>query len=169
MAACFQLGDDTCVHCQIEFFGEKHVGQVLGSLSLSSGGWSSLCVPDCLPDRVVVVACLAEMAYLHDVDAPERICEDLDERMYSLFLIHAFQKPNPEIQSLMQRRRQSDTLPLDLKRLVLKRLTESGSLDYTPDVLRELQNIIADELDLVEFKTGLKNWVLRRLLYQLKV
>lgn len=85
-------------------------------------------------------------------------------------LIHGFQKPNPELQGIIQRPRRSDKLPFELKCLVLERLEEeSGSLTYTLDVLRELQESISDELNIVEYKTGLKNWVLRRLLYQLKV
>lgn len=61
-----QTADDASVQCQIDVLGEGRVGEVLGNLSLNSGGFQALNVPGCLPDRLAIVAYVGEIAFLHD-------------------------------------------------------------------------------------------------------
>jgi hypothetical protein len=57
----------------------------------------------------------------------------------------------------------------DLKKLVIKRLEEAGSLEYTKGVLEGLYEELKQELSAVEERAGEKNWILRLMLHHLKV
>jgi uncharacterized small protein (DUF1192 family) len=84
-------------------------------------------------------------------------------------LIHALTQGDAEIESVLEQRKRIGQLTYDLKRLVLDRLRLKGSLDYTLSILRELQERLGRELERLEAATQQKNWVLRLLLFRLKV
>ena len=60
-------------------------------------------------------------------------------------------------------------MSLDLKKLVIKRLEEAGSLEHTKGVLDGLYEELKQELIAVEERAGAKNWILRLMLHRLKV
>ncbi|KAJ5388207.1 hypothetical protein N7509_010748 [Penicillium cosmopolitanum] len=87
-------------------------------------------------------------------------CEDLDEGKYSLLLIHSLQKGDPLIQSILQQRKISGSLTMEMKQIILQRLKINGSLDYTLSVINELYRLIKEELEALERETKTKNWIL---------
>jgi uncharacterized small protein (DUF1192 family) len=84
-------------------------------------------------------------------------------------LIHALTQGDAEIESVLEQRKRIGQLTYELKCLVLDRLRLKGSLDYTLSILRELQESLGRELERLEAATQQKNWVLRLLLFRLKV
>jgi ophiobolin F synthase len=57
----------------------------------------------------------------------------------------------------------------EMKKLVLMRLEEAGSLEYTKGVLDRLHEELKQELSAVEERAGGENWILRLMLHHLKV
>jgi len=57
----------------------------------------------------------------------------------------------------------------DLKRLVHDRLAAAGSIAYTEKLPADLQAELMQELGKCEDLTGAQNWILRLVLYHLKV
>ena len=57
----------------------------------------------------------------------------------------------------------------DLKKFVIKKLEEAGSLEYTKGMLDGLHEELEQELSAVEERAGGKNWILRLMLHRLKV
>lgn len=55
------------------------------------------------------------------------------------------------------------------KRAVLRRLEDSGSMEYTRTTLRRLQDQIESSLGNLETAAGCKNWVMRYLLRKIWV
>ncbi|KAJ5090177.1 hypothetical protein N7532_008861 [Penicillium argentinense] len=96
-------------------------------------------------------------------------CEDLDEGKYSLLLIHSLQKGDHIIPTILQQRKISGHLTKEMKLLVLERLTANGSFDYTLAIMEELFELIKGELEALERETQTKNWILWRVLRQLRV
>ena len=87
-----------------------------------------------------------------------------------MMLIHALSNSqDTQLISILQGRKLNNGMSLEMKRLVLKKLEEVGSFEYTRQVLRslyrELQGMISD----LEAKSGVKNWVLRLLLQKLDI
>jgi geranylgeranyl pyrophosphate synthase len=98
---------------------------------------------------------------------------DLDQGSFTLPIIHALkfqdERGLTELLSIFQSRKQTNSMSPDLKKLVIKRLEEAGSLDYTKGMLDGLHEELKQELSEVEEKAGGKNWILRLMLYRLKV
>jgi geranylgeranyl pyrophosphate synthase len=98
---------------------------------------------------------------------------DLDQGSFTLPIIHALkfqdERGITELLSIFQSRRQTNGMSPDLKKLVIKRLEEAGSLEYTKGVLEGLYEELKQELSAVEERTGEKNWILRLMLHRLKV
>lgn len=100
-------------------------------------------------------------------------CEDLDEGKFSLPIIHALntltEGKNIVLRNILTQRRINGSLTLEHKVLVLELLAEAGSLPYTLDALRLLQNQVDVELDLIEAETGMENFELRAVIEMVKV
>jgi len=86
-----------------------------------------------------------------------------------LLLIHSLQKGDPLIQHILQQRKISGSLTPEMKQIVLDQLKANGSMDYTLSVLKELFKLIKEELEDLERETRTKNWILWRVLDQLKI
>ncbi|KIN03517.1 hypothetical protein OIDMADRAFT_177678 [Oidiodendron maius Zn] len=98
---------------------------------------------------------------------------DLDQGTFTLPIIHALEFQDDrgitELRSIFQSGKQTNGLSSDLKRLVIKRLEETGSLEYTKGMLDGLHEELKQEIDAVEKRMGSKNWILRLMMLRLKV
>ncbi|KAH9990458.1 isoprenoid synthase domain-containing protein [Xylariaceae sp. FL0662B] len=68
--------DDGAVQAQIDVFGKPNIGTIAGSLS-SAGNFSALLFPDCLPDRLPILAYLSELESLFEafeMEIVESLC-----------------------------------------------------------------------------------------------
>jgi len=74
-----------------------------------------------------------------------------------------------ELRSIFRAANQTNIMPPDVKKFVIKRLDEAGSLEYTKGVLDGLYGELKQELSAVEERAGGKNWILRLMLHRLKV
>jgi hypothetical protein len=54
------------VQCQLDLFGEDGIGSVCGSMNPNSGNFITLCTPNCLIERLPILAYLLEYAFFHD-------------------------------------------------------------------------------------------------------
>jgi dolasta-1(15),8-diene / delta-araneosene synthase len=98
---------------------------------------------------------------------------DLDQGTFTLPIIHALEFQDDrgitELRSIFQSGKQTNGLSSDLKRLVIKRLEETGSLEYTKGMLDGLHEELKQEIDAVEKRMGSKNWILRLMMLRLRV
>lgn len=60
------LDNDATVQAQIDMLGKDNIGTSNGNINLHTGSWTSLSVPYTRPERVALVAYLAEVAFIHD-------------------------------------------------------------------------------------------------------
>jgi len=100
-------------------------------------------------------------------------CEDIDEGKFSFPLVHYLTTNGAgdtlQVREILQQRRESGGLAVELKRIVLDRLAKSGSLDYTKQRLCKMQSDVDRCIERLEVMTGRKNWVLRVCLLKLVV
>jgi ophiobolin F synthase len=98
---------------------------------------------------------------------------DLDQGSFTLPITHALkfqeERGSTELLSIFQSRKQTNSMSSDMKSLVLKRMEEAGSLEYTKGILDKLYKELKQELSAVEERAGGKNWILRLILHRLKV
>ena len=92
----------------------------------------------------------------------------MDEGKYSLPIIHAMREPDTELHNAMLERLQPGGISFKSKQWVLDRLTEKGAMEYTSKQIDLLYEAINDSLAGLEEKTGSINWILRRILEQLR-
>lgn len=79
------------------------------------------------------------------------------------------ERGSTELRSILGARKHTNSMPPDVKKFVIKRLEEAGSLKYTKEMLDELYKELKQELGIVEESTKTKNWILRLILYRLKI
>ncbi|CAI7590152.1 unnamed protein product [Penicillium glandicola] len=60
------IADHVSVQCHIDLNGIDAVGSKLGNVNAHAGNFTSLCAPNCLPERFALVAYTVEYAFLHD-------------------------------------------------------------------------------------------------------
>lgn len=60
------IADHASVQCHLDLYGEEGVGSKFGNLNAHAGNFVSLCAPNCLPERLALVAYTIEYAFLHD-------------------------------------------------------------------------------------------------------
>ncbi|KAK6530245.1 hypothetical protein TWF694_003609 [Orbilia ellipsospora] len=101
---------------------------------------------------------------------------DLDEGKYSFILLHALSSPSPNTTKLhsllkLRSRNPTQTLTDEQKELVMRCITRAGSMDYTYNVLEELQDKITEELETIErsIKDGEENWIIRAIMARLRL
>jgi hypothetical protein len=86
-------------------------------------------------------------------------------------IIHALNHTNNnQLKSLLQVRSRQGTLSTEQKSIIMKSLADSKSLEYTLEVLRELQGAI--ETRLQEIESGVrerKNFMLRKIMAKFAV
>ena len=109
----------------------------------------------------------------NDYTRQKGFCEDLDEGKYSFPLIHALNtedmSESVQLEALLHSRRENGCLSREAKELVLEYLREAGSMEYTRRVLEDLRRQIDEEMARLERITGGENWILRLLMFKLKV
>ena len=86
-----------------------------------------------------------------------------------MLLIHSLQKGDHVIPAILQQRKMTGSLTKEMKLLVLERLRVNGSFDYTLRIMEDLFALIQVGLEALERETKTKNWILRRVLHQLRV
>lgn len=59
-------------------------------------------------------------------------------------------------------------MSLEMKKFIVDKLTEAGSLEYTKSVLLQLREDLRREFHASELQAGTKNWILRLMLYRMK-
>jgi ophiobolin F synthase len=110
---------------------------------------------------------------LHSADYSDQkgFCEDLDEGKYSFPLIHALSCESQVqiLRELLCQRQTPGGLSHEHKILILERLEQAGSIEYTKDVLKQMQGRVDGQLTQLELVTGLDNWIMRALLQKLEV
>jgi hypothetical protein len=83
-------------------------------------------------------------------------------------LIHALSYcEDTQLMSILQGRKLNNGMSLETKRLVLKKMEDAGSFEYTRKVLRAMYRELEQMIEDLEKKAGVKNWVLRLLLQKL--
>ncbi|KAJ6032730.1 hypothetical protein N7540_003462 [Penicillium herquei] len=60
--------DHVSVQCQLDMYGTEGVGLFPGCLNAHAGNFTSLCAPNCLPERLAIIGYAIEYAFLHDDD-----------------------------------------------------------------------------------------------------
>lgn len=59
--------DHASVQCQLDIFEtEDAVGSSFGSLNAEAGNFTTLCAPNCLPERLPLLSYIIEYAFIHD-------------------------------------------------------------------------------------------------------
>ncbi len=88
-------------------------------------------------------------------------------------LIHALQMlPEGErrvLQNVLTQRRVNGKSTPEHKQLILDTLESAGSLEYTLDAVRLLQDEVSRELDAVEADTGVRNSRLRTVIEVIRI
>ncbi|KAL2139942.1 hypothetical protein VTI28DRAFT_4454 [Corynascus sepedonium] len=104
--------------------------------------------------------------------------EDLDEGKLSYPLVHYLTTSfscssrateTLQVREILEQRREIGGLNEAHKKLVLRRLRESGSVAHTREVLHGLERAVDEQVEQLERMTGGENWVLRLSLWKLKV
>jgi hypothetical protein len=60
------IADHASLQCQLDLYGDESVGRNFGSLNGHVGNFTSLCAPNCMPERLALVSYTIEYAFLHD-------------------------------------------------------------------------------------------------------
>lgn len=98
--------------------------------------------------------------------------DDIDEGSFTLPLIHTLQAEEEaggvELASILKSARRG-RVSADTKRLIREKLEQAGSLDFTRATTVALYSETKDELMRVEEATGVKNWILKLLIFQLRI
>ncbi|KAK6536015.1 hypothetical protein TWF281_000261 [Arthrobotrys megalospora] len=96
---------------------------------------------------------------------------DLDEGKYSFMLIHALNNAKgTQLKSLLQLRGRSEKgLSVEQKRLIMRSLERSKSMEYTLRVLEQLQDAVEKKLEEMEGGTVERNWMLRAIMARLRI
>lgn len=91
------------------------------------------------------------------------LCEDFDEGKLPFPLIHCLNMHFDAVKlyEVLRQRQDQGCMSTLLKRLVLKYLKESNSVEYTRDKLQSLERQITGEIARLESMTGKENWILR--------
>jgi hypothetical protein len=69
----------------------------------------------------------------------------------------------------MQMRKRSDGLSKKVKQHALAQINSKGGLEYTCDLLQQLQQELLCQTGIMEKRAGAKNWILRQVLQQVEV
>jgi geranylgeranyl pyrophosphate synthase len=109
--------------------------------------------------------------HVSQYEAQKGFCEDLDEGKLSLPLLHALHKSPDDtvLLSIMQMRKHSDGLSKKVKEHALEKINSKGGLEYTRDLLQQLQRELLCQTETLEKRAGAKNWILRQVLQQVEV
>ncbi|KAI1818647.1 isoprenoid synthase domain-containing protein [Poronia punctata] len=98
-------------------------------------------------------------------------CEDLDEGKISFPLIHLLNNHNNNdiVREIFQQRRDRGCLSRPHKDIVLERMRDGGSLEYTRQTLKRLETQIELDVGKLEGEMGRENWLFRLLIHKLRI
>ncbi|KAF4204886.1 hypothetical protein CNMCM8927_006919 [Aspergillus lentulus] len=98
-------------------------------------------------------------------------CQDLDEGKPSFPFIRACHtlEDSTVLTEWLNMLRSGGGVSIEAKRYILTQIEESGSLEYTRDVLSALLDDLEGMLRDMESMTGQENWILRSMLVQLQI
>ncbi|KAK6530255.1 hypothetical protein TWF694_003618 [Orbilia ellipsospora] len=97
---------------------------------------------------------------------------DLDEGKYSFILIHALNNTrDAQLRGLLELRSRTGGMTAEQKKLAMTIIGRTKSMEYTQNVLKELQEEIKNRLEELEAenKLGEPNWMLRAIMSRLRV
>lgn len=60
------IADHAAVQCHLDLYGDGRFGSTFGNLNAHAGSWTSLCAPNCLPERLALISYTFEYAFIHD-------------------------------------------------------------------------------------------------------
>ncbi|OJJ87097.1 uncharacterized protein ASPGLDRAFT_23141 [Aspergillus glaucus CBS 516.65] len=89
-----------------------------------------------------------------------KVSEDLDERKYSLMLIHVMQtqpEKNVLLCNIMAQRQKKGRISDDHKCIVLEQFKQSRNMDFTLVALQKLQAEIGKEVKVIAHNRGTKD------------
>ncbi|CAG8947289.1 unnamed protein product [Penicillium salamii] len=66
-----KIADHAAVQCQLELYGLDRVGVKIGNMNAHAGNFTALCAPNCLPDRLAIVAYAMEYAFCRGDDSDD--------------------------------------------------------------------------------------------------
>ena len=95
--------------------------------------------------------------------------EDLDEGKFSLPMIHLLSN-SPDrlmIEHILQQRSRDGSMSPEMKMLVLEKMHEAGSLEFTRETLRSAETKARETLALLEEQSKIPNYILQYLLVRL--
>jgi ophiobolin F synthase len=95
--------------------------------------------------------------------------EDLDEGKLSLPMIHLLNssKDRLMIEHILQQRSRDGSMPPEMKMLVLQKMNEAGSLEFTRETLASVETEAREALSLLEQQSKFPNYILQYLLVSL--
>ncbi|KAK6497448.1 hypothetical protein TWF481_011857 [Arthrobotrys musiformis] len=107
----------------------------------------------------------------HEYTKTKGHLSDLDEGKYSLMLIHSLRnsKEGTQLKSLLTMRARQGNLSPEQKDTVMKILMRSESMEYTLNILEELDNGMDNQLGRLENQAGERNVILRAVLEKLRM
>ncbi|KAJ5116166.1 terpenoid synthase, partial [Penicillium angulare] len=132
----------------------------------------------CLEDLTSFTTYLGELFQIRDdyinlasatYQKEKGFAQDLDEGKLSFPLIHLLQN-SPDrlmIEYILQQRFQDGYMPSEVKELVLEKIHQTRSLEYTKQRINLLESQTKDALFVLEEKTGVENFMLQYLITQL--
>ncbi|KAA8574050.1 hypothetical protein EYC84_005582 [Monilinia fructicola] len=103
------------------------------------------------------------------------VYNDLDQGSFTFPIIHALEKEvekgDEELLSILRSRKWNQgILSPETKKLAVKKIQDMGSFTYAKGVLYELHEEMEQELGILEKMAGMEeNWILRLMLFRLKV
>jgi hypothetical protein len=60
------LADHGSVQCHLDLYGRQGVGSNFGGVNAHAGNFTALCAPNCLPERLALIAYTIEHGFVHD-------------------------------------------------------------------------------------------------------
>ncbi|OJJ73713.1 hypothetical protein ASPBRDRAFT_53840 [Aspergillus brasiliensis CBS 101740] len=104
-----------------------------------------------------------------DYTTQRGFCQDLDEGKISYPLIRTIQSSDdPTILMEWLQQQQGNSNSHETKTFILGMIEQSGSLEATRSVLRDLSVEMMRQLEMIESMTGVKNWMLGSILAKLQ-
>ncbi|TGO08094.1 hypothetical protein BTUL_0226g00050 [Botrytis tulipae] len=105
----------------------------------------------------------------------DAVYNDLDQGSFTLPIIHALRKESENgdtkfLNILRSRKQNERKMSPEMKRLAITEMENMGSFTYAKALLKDLHLDIEHELEMLEKRAGSgKNWILRLMLYRLKI
>ncbi|KAJ5876238.1 uncharacterized protein N7529_001822 [Penicillium soppii] len=67
------ISDHASVQCQLDLYGSDSVGSKFGCINAHAGNFTSLCAPNCLPERLALICYTIDYGFIHDGTGARKI------------------------------------------------------------------------------------------------